>query len=320
MHVRRWSARAEFRRRRSGKPVSIPTVAAKNTANPTTSSAAKPSSADDLVCCFLASHIGDHARASAFERLLASVDSQMPQCASLWLSWHAPFGANHEAVRRELERHKGQHWLRLVLEQPRPCSQFEHLAALVAAASSGGQKPRWVYFSDDDDLWSPARAHIFRTECSKADAQGSASVLVSRRKARPCEAATQGFAAPVDEPADAMGVRALIAAGLAQLTDTERVERDRGNADPTSGETPSGYHRAELFDFAVRFELLSTFCRVAPPNLLSHKLCDLGFVRWLRARAERIDEPLRPFLPQSPTEVRRATHAPPVSVPRVSRA
>ena len=255
---------------------------------------------DRYLWCFVASHVDSPVRVAAMARLFASIGRQMPHAPPVCVSWHATADAGREGARRVLDEAP---WLRCSVEHAAPRTQFEHLAALVARCSDA--PPAWVIFSDDDDLWAPTRSRLFAAECRRIDARrggGDRPVVLCRRKARPHLNATNGTAPRVEEPSDASDVRALLRAGLAALTDTERVERCRASSDVGSGETREAYHRAEYFDFAVRFALLREFVHAAPRGVLAHKLCDLGFVRWLRARAEHRAESIHHFLPSDPAD------------------
>ena len=253
---------------------------------------------DDYLCCFIASHVTSMPRAYALRRLCASIEQQTPSPPPVHVSWSAG-SADAAAVRGILDSNV-KPWLRQ-LNASAPCSQFEHLAILVKDVLSrpGASPPAWIMFSDDDDMWSPTRAELYRKECRKADTRREpTAVLLCRRKARPREAGDAHAGRRVKEPSDTAGVHALLASGLASLTDSDRVERSRKTDDPRTGENSESFHRAEYFDFVVRFAVLAEFVRLAPAAMLSHKLCDLGFVRWLRARAERASEAaIRTILP-----------------------
>ena len=243
--------------------------------------------------CAMASHLGTVERATALRRLLHSIDQQTPRPPTVHISWYAADAHVREAARLLL--HQERSWLRH-MEQATAHSQFQHIARLVRALREGKAPPRWICFSDDDDMWSPHRAKLLRHQCAKADAAG-ATVVLCRRKARPQPAACVGAVrSPPQEPQDAQEVQLLLRKGIAELTDANEASDENGAGASRRGD--AAFHKAELFDFAVRFEVLANFVRAAPKGLLSHRLCDLGFVRWLRDHCG----PTHTFLPSLPTE------------------
>ena len=242
---------------------------------------------DDFLQCYLATHIDSPGRAQALHRLAKSIHAQVPSPMTICVSWHAA-----SSVRADVLGALEQLACLRCVESKKKLSQFQHLAGLVLKVAA--PQPSWVCFSDDDDLWHPSRGALFRAECLRADEQG-ARVVVCRRKARPRPDACVDARKVIAEPQGADDVSRLLACGDAQLTDSNRV--DGGGAAPNEGGDAS-YHRAELFDFAVRFEVLASFVHLAPEELLAHRLCDLGFVKWLRDRESRIQR----FLPAVPEE------------------
>ena len=183
--------------------------------------------------CFLASHTNTAARAEQFGWLLDSVRSQQPRPPRLYVSWSASPAAE-PSVRRVLERSRwpGLH----LVEQSAKLTQFEHLRELVRKLQAGATSaplPAWVYFTDDDDVWSERRHELFASHCRRADARTSA--LVCSRKARP--ASKHGH---TSELRDAAAVRAALAAGEARLTDLHAL--DLAN---------ESFNMDEYFDYAV---------------------------------------------------------------------
>ena len=187
----------------------------------------------DLVC-FMASHTKTADRAEVFALTLRSIGSQLPGPPPLHISWSSSPHAR-SAVHGVLA---SSSWTGLCTwEQEQPCSQFEHLRALVRRAQQGpSPPPTWVFFADDDDLWSEQRYELFRRECRNAPVE--ASVLVCTRKARP---STRGLTIDAS-PAlpDAPSVRAALASGVATLTDLERFNV-----------TVESFNMDEYFDYAV---------------------------------------------------------------------
>ena len=204
------------------------------------------------------------------------------------VSWHAT--TDSSTLRDRVLSTLPASWR--TLEQATPHTQFEHLGCLVNDAINRGGPPQWVCFTDDDDLWSPRRSKLLTAEAR--DTGPSTYALLCRRKARPAslpavtrETASGGSSKGVGdgaarrrrrvEPSSAAEVEALLASGAGALCDSRRV--DATVYDQTS---PEAFHRAEYFDYVVRFEVLANFTRRAPAALLHHKLCDMGFTRWVR--------------------------------------
>ena len=78
----------------------------------------------------------------------------------MYVSWSAAADVEH-VVRETLERVR---WPALQhVHQPKKLTQFEHLRELVRAAQE--HAPEWVYFTDDDDLWSEQRHALFARFC-----------------------------------------------------------------------------------------------------------------------------------------------------------
>ena len=255
-------------------------------------SSSPPPPPPPLIACFIASHVSTASRLASLRRLLASIDAQLPSPPRVHLSWSCGDESLREHIRQSLQ----YSWLSPI-EQPTPHSQFEHLQKL-ANACAESSPPAWIFFSDDDDLWSPHRTQIFAAECQSAPP--SLRAVLCRRKARPAPVGARpmlpsGVAPPridpnatLDAPEDATDVDALLATGRAVLCDTEKAKLVS-----LAGEGGAGsFDRAEYFDFALRFAALRAFVSLAPPALLKHKLCDLGFTSWLRDVC-----PPRSFLP-----------------------
>ena len=188
--------------------------------------------AAELVC-FLASHISSDSRAEQLGWMLASAAAQQGGPPVLHMSWSASSAVQH-AVRHELARVPPNLQAAMVVtEQPaRRRSQFEHLRALVQQADAGAA-PEWVYFTDDDDLWSPHRGALFLGACRQASPTTRA--VVCTRKTRPARPS-----APILVP-DVAGVRNLLASGDARYTSLDDFDV-----------TVESFNMDEYFDYAVR--------------------------------------------------------------------
>ena len=142
------------------------------------------------------------------------------------------------------------------IEQSTRHSQFEHLRCLTLRYAHA--PPKWVIFSDDDDIWSETRAQLYEEQC--AAAPPSVRAVLCRRKTVPLQ--SRGAA----EAADAPSVRALCRAGHARYTD----------ANAKDGLQEKEHNLAEYFDYAVRFETLARFFDGVPRCVVAHKLCDMA--------------------------------------------
>ena len=142
-------------------------------------------------------------------------------------------------------------------------TQFEHLRCL--ANRLAHQPPDWVFFSDDDDLWSERRAALYVRECKAAPL--AARAVLCRRKAAFSSSRT------VDDAVDASSVRAMLRAGTLRLADSNLKD----------GVLEHEHNMAEYFDLALRFGAFAHFFASVPPLVTRHKLCDLAFT-FLHAR------------------------------------
>lgn len=120
------------------------------------------------------------------------------------------------------------------------------------------QPPAWVFFSDDDDIWSRRRYALYARQYAAAPADARA--LLCRRKAcflrRVLHIAT-----------DADSVREMLASGVLRLADS----------DLRDGLEEHEHNMAEYFDLAVRYDAFAQFFATMPPCVTQHKLCDLAF-------------------------------------------
>lgn len=216
------------------------------------------------------------------EQLKWTLDSIAAQhgtpLTALHMSWSSASASIAEVVRQALADVALP--LVVAIEQPERRSQFEHLRELARrAATTNDAPPAWVFFSDDDDIWSETRHTLFMCAC--ADAAACTRALVCTRKTRPAAAGISGDtheALPAPLARDAPTVRALLKSGELRFTDLKDFDDAR----------VSSFDMDEYFDHAVRFEALTAFFAHAPNALVRHKLCDLAFVHWLKKGAGRV--------------------------------
>ena len=237
------------------------------------------SSQPELIVCFLASHVATAERAHALARTLQSIRAQQPTPPPpVSVSWSAE-PAVAPLVRQLLAAEVAKGGIRLQLHaQPAKLSQFEHLRALTAAHSV--RRAAWVLFSDDDDLWSERRHALYAEQC--AAASYAARAVLCRRKTIPY------YAARGPEPVNGDDVREMLAARACHCTD----------ADLPDGLEEDEHNLAEYFDYAVRYEVLSTFFAQTPVAVTQHRFCDLSFAFLLNHRGPSTVR----FLPSDPAE------------------
>ena len=161
--------------------------------------------------CFIACHMSSRSRTLMLGRMLRSILAQtggLPVCAMSW-SADPPFS---ELMRKQIGVAVAGGLPLRDYETEHRLSQFEHYRHLTELHC--GLAPSWVFFSDDDDIWSPTRYGIYQQQCSSAPP--TARAVLCRRKAMHRHSASS-----VAEPEDAAGVCALIASGAARLTDAD---------------------------------------------------------------------------------------------------
>jgi hypothetical protein len=211
--------------------------------------------------CFIASHVASSQRVRQLEDLLHSIYNQQPRSSALppvAISWSAASIELADAARRVLDTAISvrRHWRLQHYEQSEQRSQFEHLRILTSHFADC--PPEWVFFSDDDDLWSEHRHAVYLKEIMAASMETHA--LLCRRKAMPLARARA-------LPLNASAVRDLLAAGEARLADSNRPD----------GLEEEEYNMAEYFDLALRFASVRDFFATMPDYVVGHKLCDLAF-------------------------------------------
>ena len=231
--------------------------------------------------CFLACHISQPHRIETLRWTLNSFAAQraapLPP-ATLRVSYSAsPVVA--DGVRAMLQEAAQRNPSLAVYERAAPQSQFEHLRTLTREAIAFPTPPEWIYFSDDDDLWSEHRHKLFHDACRAADKKPSVHAVCCTRKARPEKKeddadddgspaeGVDGGASYVTRVPDAAAARALVASGAARLTDLEAFDL-----------SVESFNMDEYFDYAVRLDVLTSFFKLAPNALVKHKLCDLAFI------------------------------------------
>ena len=223
-----------------------------------------------FLTCLVASHVSSAARAEELARMLKSIRAQVPSPPPVSMSWSA---TEEVAPRiRAVLREAIEGGLPLEhIEQPTRLTQFEHLRRLAARLT--GRAPEWVFFSDDDDLWSERRGALYVRECAAAPL--AARAVLCRRKAAFSSSRT------IDDASDASSVRAMLRAGTLRLADSNLKD----------GVLEHEHNMAEYFDLALRFGAFAQFFASVPPLVTQHKLCDLAFtflhsrdrntVRWI---------------------------------------
>ena len=214
------------------------------------------------LCALLASHISSRRRLEFLKLCLDSIAAQSEPPEALYLSWYAEESLAAEA----LSMLRG---VRLPCRfrhcrQSRRLSQYCHLREALAAhdveapRDPAGAAASWLIFSDDDDLWHPDRARVSRRACARA----------SLPPARARALAFGVYAYPVEEAAQ----EAKTAAQVDRALDQRQCGVWLG--------------ASEVFQYAVRPELLRTFLANEPDAVLCHRFCDVRFATWMRREVD----------------------------------
>ena len=166
--------------------------------------------------CFIASHISTVTRVEELARTFRSILAQEPRPPSVAISWSAEAEVA-PLVRRVLD-HASASGLHLEqLHSATRQSQFDHLRRLTALFASRPPS-RWVFFSDDDDIWSERRYSIYLEKCM--DVSAPCRAVLCRRKAVVFRLDQKR------DPQEPSAVRALLQEGCLRLADSnEKVAR-----------------------------------------------------------------------------------------------
>jgi len=234
--------------------------------------------------CLLASHISSAERLERFSETLASVALQAPYGPpELVISWSATSPELRDEAKALLAT---VNFAKVrILEQKEQLSQFQHIrTCLFEATAKSPQGGFWVFFSDDDDLWHPARYSEYLQIVDAAHADAATWAVASRTHAKPSRAR-----ASCPEEVDV-----LLRQGpsTCMLTDAKPYI-NAGGADPGPAHLA---HFPEYFDFALRAERLADFMRWTPAKILANRFCDrrlanqllsedyAGRVRWFKPK------------------------------------
>ncbi|KAL3915345.1 MAG: hypothetical protein SGPRY_007260 [Prymnesium sp.] len=228
------------------------------------------------VACLVASHVSDVSRLRNLHHCLASVALQDEPCEALYLSWSAASPELAAEVEDMLHRHSLPGRFRHLRQHSR-LSQYQHLRACYTACLSelpSSPASFWLTFSDDDDLWHPARIRTFRALCN-AQPPHTAALTVGV------------YAYPLD-------------GATLDPTTAAAVQRALDAREAAVWEGP-----AEVFQFAVRNQVLSRFLATEPESTLRHRwaalclgkllpdhtfvsrlrFCDVRFAQFVRQQA-----------------------------------
>ena len=215
-------------------------------------------------CCLgvlLASHISSKQRLTYLQQTLSSIAAQAsPAPDMLVLSWYADesVASDVAAALRAIRLPMRFRCLRQKTRLSQYCHLREALAAFELEAPRDASKT-WLCFSDDDDLWHPQRARLYRLACARASSPPLLDIL-----------AFGVYAYPVDQAAQA--------ARTATQVDRSLDARQAG----------IWLGACEVFQYAVRPTLLAAFLRAEPEAVLRHRFADVRFATWMRhAHSER---------------------------------
>ena len=243
-----------------------------------------PSVGDETLCCFMASHTTSLEGVAKLRVTLCSIAKQLPAPPAVFLSWSSTQVPEVLAAARRLLMSKEWPFLFVLTQQAARLSQFEHMRALaIHVASQSDRQFRWIFFSDDDDLWSEQRYALFAGACAS---HPESLAIVCTRKARPSGRPDSVESSQAAAARDASDVRSLLATRTVRLTDLNALDIES-----------ESFNLDEYFDYAVQFEQFERFFRAAPPVVIRHKLCDLAF----SAHMKECCSPTR-FTPTEPGE------------------
>lgn len=261
--VRRSRSRGDFAWRRDASVPAKPWLSddavwmspyARAPAAPSAEAVPRGKSGPRELSVLLASHLCESGRVKRLGRCL---DSLAALRVRTLVGWHAT--AEHrprvlELLARFVRRCSVPP---LLLEAAAPRRQFEHYRHLVDQLPTGAvQRRQWVLFSDDDDISSPGRASAYLEALGRAAMPPTACAVHCPEVARRVPSNRSV------ELASAADVSKAIGKG------TVRLER-----------------LVEHWGFGVRLDLLRSFFGAHGAGLLAHKLCDLRFREWVRAKA-----------------------------------
>lgn len=243
----------------------------------------RPLTPRDGVCigALLASHIGSRKRLAYLRLCLESISQQedAPEC--LVVSWYADdsLAAEVAALFKTLKLPR----VRLrVLRQPQRLSQYGHLREALAAfeleapRGAAGAAASWLLFSDDDDIWHPKRVQFARLACADASPSSSAAAPSKRKGSAPQSSGNRDgrgrtnalafgtYAYPIEDA----GQEARTAQEVHRLLDTRHCAIWLG--------------ASEIFQYAVRPDILREFVRHEAESVLSHRFADVRFAQYMK--------------------------------------
>ena len=194
----------------------------------------------------MASHVSTKERYEYLCTCLRTIDAQQDPVDAFYFSWSA---APEYVAAIETQLGELKHAIRNLHQRSRRLSQYEHLREAVRAAKSDNVGlDAWCCFCDDDDLWHPQRAAMYRA--ASAAQEDSVTGLSLGVYVQPTVAELE------HDPTSADEVDSMLRRGLAKL------HYARGS---------------EVFLLAVRLSLLSAFLESAPDQLLQNKFADTRF-------------------------------------------
>ena len=251
--------------------------------------------ADAKLVLFIACHCKDAARLSKLRRCLRSVCAQMgaiaqPSSSSSSSSeWEAAdwplagvlvsWSAEDETLRK-LCRITFDDLLKVpagvcaAFERPESLTQLQHLASLLPEATrlvgadgsktkdGGGTNEVWVMFSDDDDVFHPARCAAYKR-----------AIEVSPEEAHAVSASWVARPLVSEEKVESAGdVERLVASGRAVRTPKAGSEKEGG-----------GGAWDEYWNTSLRLKSLTTFFEVGcPPSGRTSKYADIALYYYLK--------------------------------------
>ena len=220
---------------------------------------------NNVVACFLATHIKEPARLDSLRNSMRSIKAQTTT-AQLYVSWSAADSELQAATRLVLKQEGTS--LTTCYMHKKTLTQFQHYKFLAekvrdADAKEGGPVVTWVLFSDDDDVWHPLRLQFY---CMLLE-----TVDVDER------ARSQAVTCPW------WAIRAKGHEALAPVSSADEVEAHmhakRWFLQDFSRHV-DGVEACEHWCSLVKLTRVLQFFEMAPTGLVSSTFCDVAFARF----------------------------------------
>ena len=159
-----------------------------------------------------------------------------------------------------------------ILLSDKKMSQFEHYKKLANYVSEKKQdlhnkKDTWVIFTDDDDIWHPLRSYEYSKgmefmEMAEAFGQDITNIMY-------------------------ILLHSIVPGEEGDLMKTWKdVETIKHRFEESN--IPEPCHLGNYVEYSTKLRTLHNFTQDCPSNILQHKFCDMGFVRYLRTEEKPV--------------------------------